>query len=157
MASASTNLEPSSALSSVSSKLLGVVPHMQSAIASMAHYDERHEGTERPCFFHWTRAHSAAFVLEMIITAAVNSSDCLLYPAPSRSSFCLNMLWDYIVVGSGLSGTVISHRLLEQDSTWKSLMVEASLGLMPGELLLKIQALSGRTQLTCSAKHMTGT
>lgn len=35
------------------------------------------------------------------------------------------MLWDYIVVGGGLSGTVISHRLYEQDPTRKILVVEA--------------------------------
>lgn len=36
-----------------------------------------------------------------------------------------NMLWDYIIVGGGLSGSVISHRLFEQDPTRKVLVVEA--------------------------------
>lgn len=35
------------------------------------------------------------------------------------------MLWDFIVVGGGLSGTVISHRLFEQNTARKILVVEA--------------------------------
>lgn len=35
------------------------------------------------------------------------------------------MLWDYIVVGGGLSGTVISHRIFQQDQTRKILVVDA--------------------------------
>lgn len=35
------------------------------------------------------------------------------------------MLWDYIVVGGGLSGSVISHRLLQQDLARNILVVEA--------------------------------
>lgn len=35
------------------------------------------------------------------------------------------MLWDYIVIGGGLSGSVISHRLIEQDPSRRILVVEA--------------------------------
>lgn len=47
-----------------------------------------------------------------------SSFRCPLYQTPT-------MLWDYIVVGGGLSGAVISHRLFEQDPTRKILVVEA--------------------------------
>jgi len=35
------------------------------------------------------------------------------------------MLWDYIIVGGGLSGSVVSNRLLQQDSSLKILLIEA--------------------------------
>lgn len=35
------------------------------------------------------------------------------------------LFWDYIVVGRGLSGTVVSNRLLEQDSSLNILLIEA--------------------------------
>ncbi|KAJ3547222.1 hypothetical protein NM208_g1630 [Fusarium decemcellulare] len=37
------------------------------------------------------------------------------------------MLWDYIVVGGGLAGSVVSNRLLEQDSSLNILLVEAGI------------------------------
>lgn len=35
------------------------------------------------------------------------------------------MLWDYIVVGGGLSGSVVSNRLLEYNNSLNILVVEA--------------------------------
>jgi choline dehydrogenase len=35
------------------------------------------------------------------------------------------MLWDYIVVGGGLTGSVVSNRLLEQNIELKILLIEA--------------------------------
>lgn len=37
------------------------------------------------------------------------------------------MLWDYILVGGGLSGSVISNRLLQFDQSLKILVIEAGL------------------------------
>lgn len=37
------------------------------------------------------------------------------------------MLWDFILVGGGLSGSVLSNQLLQQDPTRKILLVEAGL------------------------------
>lgn len=36
-----------------------------------------------------------------------------------------DMLWDFIIVGGGLSGSVISNRLAQHDSSLKILVVEA--------------------------------
>lgn len=35
------------------------------------------------------------------------------------------MLWDYIVIGGGIGGTVVSNRLLRLDGSLKILVVEA--------------------------------
>lgn len=37
------------------------------------------------------------------------------------------MLWDFILVGGGLSGSVLSNQLLQQDPTRRILLVEAGL------------------------------
>lgn len=37
------------------------------------------------------------------------------------------LLWDYIVVGGGLAGSVISNRLLERNPSLKILLVEAGI------------------------------
>lgn len=37
----------------------------------------------------------------------------------------MNMLWDYIVVGGGLSGSVVSNRLLEYNNSLNIIVIEA--------------------------------
>lgn len=45
--------------------------------------------------------------------------------AVASSSELTAMLWDYIVVGGGLSGSVVSNRLLEYNNALKILVIEA--------------------------------
>lgn len=46
-------------------------------------------------------------------------------PEEDSSALSLDMLWDYIFVGGGLSASVTSNRLLSQDPSLKILVVEA--------------------------------
>lgn len=65
----------------------------------------------------------------------MNSSSCRIFEVrlqPSKitknivnSHYLLAMLWDYIIVGGGLSGSVLSNRLWEGDNGLNILVVEA--------------------------------